>query len=140
MEQPHPHLRKTLPRMNKTAHVDPTAFIDHNRKVIIKPWVCICAGVKIHGHYHIHNLEYQTRVYKMNLGLRAVWGANELFIGHHTWICEGAVILPQVDYIAPHTIIGANTVVTKNIKEPCRVVVGNPGRIVRKHDYDKVVR
>ena len=140
MRQPHPHLKKKSPRMSKNAFVHPGAFIDRCRKVNINPWVCICEGVKIHGHIHIHNLEYQTNAYKQDMGIRSVFPAKELLISHHTWICSGAIILPQVNFIAPYTIIGANTVVTKNIKEPYRIVVGNPGKIVRKHDYDKVLR
>jgi len=51
-------------------------------------------------------------------------------IGNDVWIGDGAVILPQVTKIGDGAVIGARTVVTKNVP-PYAVVVGYPARIVR---------
>lgn len=53
-----------------------------------------------------------------------------IIIGKRVWIGEGAVVLAGVT-IGDNVVIGANAVVTKDVPANC-VVVGNPGRIVRR--------
>lgn len=56
-------------------------------------------------------------------------------IGKNCWIGAGAIILPGVT-IGDHVVIGAGSVVTKNI--PSNVVaVGNPCRVLRKVDSEE---
>lgn len=51
-------------------------------------------------------------------------------IGHNCWIGAGAIILPGVS-IGDHTVVGAGSVVTKDL--PANVVaVGNPCRVLRE--------
>jgi len=50
-------------------------------------------------------------------------------IGHHVSIGSNATILPVT--IADHTVIGAGSVVTKDISEP-GIYAGNPAKLVRK--------
>lgn len=62
-------------------------------------------------------------------------------IGENCWIGAGAIILPGVT-IGNHTVIGAGSIVTKNI--PANVVaVGNPCRVLREisqHDEEYYFR
>lgn len=51
-------------------------------------------------------------------------------IGNNVWIGDKVTILPDVE-IGDGAIIGANSVVTKNIPKNC-VAVGNPVRIIRQ--------
>lgn len=51
-------------------------------------------------------------------------------IGNNCWIGACAVILPGVT-VGDNTVIGAGSVVTKDIPEGC-VAVGNPARVLRK--------
>jgi tetrahydrodipicolinate N-succinyltransferase len=53
-----------------------------------------------------------------------------LKIGNDVWIGEYAVILAHVTEIGDGAVIGAGTVVNKNVP-PYAVVIGNPGRVVR---------
>lgn len=53
----------------------------------------------------------------------------QIKIGNDVWIGAGASVLPGVE-VAEGTVIGANTVVTKNT-ESYSVVVGAPAQIVR---------
>lgn len=55
----------------------------------------------------------------------------KLSIGHDVWIGYGAIILPNVSSIATGAIIGAGSVVTKNV-EPFQIVAGNPAKEIRK--------
>jgi acetyltransferase-like isoleucine patch superfamily enzyme len=50
-------------------------------------------------------------------------------IGHYVSIGSNATILPVT--IADHTVIGAGSVVTKDISEP-GIYAGNPAKLVRK--------
>ena len=50
-----------------------------------------------------------------------------LSIGHDVWIGEWAVILPGVKTIGNGAIIGAGSIVTKDV-EPYAIVAGNPAR------------
>lgn len=50
-------------------------------------------------------------------------------IGNHVKIGYGAVILPGIK-IGDHAIVGANSVVTKDVPNGC-VVAGSPARIIR---------
>ena len=58
-------------------------------------------------------------------------------IGNDIWIGQNAVILPGV-HIGDGAIIGANSVVRKNV-EPYTVVVGNPAKEIRKRFDDELI-
>ncbi len=58
-------------------------------------------------------------------------------IGNHVSIGTNATILPVT--ITDHVVVGAGTVVTKDINEP-GIYAGNPARLIRtleRHDEDK---
>ena len=65
----------------------------------------------------------------------------DIIIGNDVWIGANATIMSGVK-IADGCVIGSNAVVTKST-EPYSVVVGNPGRVVKKrfpqNDIDKLV-
>ncbi|POY39249.1 transferase [Solitalea longa] len=61
-----------------------------------------------------------------------------LNIGNDVWIGEWVVILPNVTSIGNGAIIGAGSIVTKNV-EPYSVVVGNPAKIIsQRFDEDTI--
>jgi acetyltransferase-like isoleucine patch superfamily enzyme len=53
-----------------------------------------------------------------------------VIIGDGSWLGHGSIVLPGVT-IGEHVVIGANSVVTKNIP-PFSVAVGSPARVIRK--------
>jgi len=55
-------------------------------------------------------------------------------IGHDCWLGQNAVILKGVT-IGHHCIVGANTVVTRDVPD-CSIVVGNPGRVIKRLSAD----
>lgn len=59
-------------------------------------------------------------------------------IGNDVWIGQNAVILPGVT-IGDGVIIGANTVVANDV-EPYSIVVGNPGKTIKKRFDDELIR
>ncbi len=64
----------------------------------------------------------------------------KLVIGHDAWIGAHAVILPGCQRIGTGAIVGAGSVVTRDV-EPYTIVAGNPAKIVRKRfDTDTIER
>ena len=58
---------------------------------------------------------------------------SKIQIGDNSWIGSNSTIIAGVN-IGKHVIIGAGSVVTKNIPDHS-VAVGNPAKIIKKHDY-----
>lgn len=54
-----------------------------------------------------------------------------LVIGHDVWIGANVIILPSVSYIGNGAVIGAGSILTKDV-EPYTKVAGNPARVISK--------
>lgn len=63
----------------------------------------------------------------------------ELTIGHDVWIGEWAMILPGVKEVGNGVIIGAGSVVTKDVP-PYTIVAGNPAKPIGKRFSDDTIR
>jgi virginiamycin A acetyltransferase len=61
-----------------------------------------------------------------------------LTIGNDVWIGELSIILPGVSFIGNGAIIGAGSVVTKNV-EPYTIVAGNPAKVIGKRFEDSII-
>jgi virginiamycin A acetyltransferase len=59
----------------------------------------------------------------------------KLSIGHDVWIGEWAVILPSVNKIGNGAMIGAGSIVTKDV-EPYTIVAGNPSKVIGRRFND----
>ena len=70
------------------------------------------------------------------LRLKGLQFNKDIHIGNNVWIGAGANILPGIS-VGDNCVIGAGSVVTKDIPSNC-VAVGNPCRILRQiGDHDK---
>lgn len=79
-----------------------------------------------------YNHEYQSpKIPIKNQGNRANKG-DRVLIERGTWIGTNAVIVGNV-HIGKNCVIGANSVVTKDIPDYC-VFAGVPAKIIRKYD------
>lgn len=61
---------------------------------------------------------------------RSLYSKGSVIIGESVWIGEGVVIMPNVK-IGKHAIIGANSVVTKDVDD-YNVVAGIPAKVIKK--------
>ena len=71
--------------------------------------------------------EEKAEVLKQLLGSM---GTKPIKIGNNVWIGGNVIVLPGVN-IGDNVVIGAGSVVTKDIPANC-VAVGNPCRVIRK--------
>ena len=62
-------------------------------------------------------------------------GHEEILIGKGSWIGTHCAIIGDV-HIGEHCIIGANSVITKDIPSFC-VVIGAPAKIIKKYNFEK---
>ena len=62
----------------------------------------------------------------------------DTIIGSDVWIGQNVTIMPGVK-IGDGDIVGANSVVTKDVK-PYTIVAGNPARLIRKRYSDKIIK
>jgi len=60
--------------------------------------------------------------------------AGKVIIGEHSWIGENVCIIGAK--IGKHCVIGANSVVTKDIPD-YSVAVGVPAKVIKKYSFEK---
>lgn len=65
--------------------------------------------------------------------------SHPLSIGNDVWIGQNAVILPSCHHIGNGAVIGAGSIVTKNI-EPYTICVGNPAHPIKKRFSDDIIK
>lgn len=61
--------------------------------------------------------------------------SGDVYIKRNVWIGEKVIILPGVT-VGEYSIIGAGSIVTKNIP-PYSIACGNPAKVIKKYDLDK---
>ena len=58
----------------------------------------------------------------------------EVIVGDNSWIGENVCIIGAK--VGKHCIVGANSVVTRDVPD-YSVVVGSPARIIKRYDFEK---
>lgn len=99
---------------------------DNLGKVIIDDYVFFGHGVKVlaRGHdYIVKNKERQIEITE-----------KPIHIKQGAWIGSGAIVLGGVT-IGKHAVVGAGSVVTKDVKDGA-IVAGNPARLKKYIDRD----
>lgn len=68
---------------------------------------------------------------------RDSYNTKPIKIGGYSWIGMGAIILAGVE-IGPNTVVGAGSVVTKSFPDGFCVIAGNPAKVIRYLDKEKI--
>lgn len=113
-------------RINSTCHIGCI------NKVVIGSQTLLGSHVVVIDHAHGRNSSDELKVHPSE---RKLYSKGEIIIGERCWICENVVILPGV-HIGDESVIGANSVVTKDIPQRC-VAAGNPAKVVKLIDEVK---
>jgi maltose O-acetyltransferase len=133
-------LKKLLPNSGPDLWIQPPFYCDYGSNIITGNKVffnfnCVVLDVAqvIRGHRTLFGptVQIYTATHPMDFTVRAkgLELAKPVFIGDDVWIGGSAVICPGVT-IGDRTVIGAGSVVTRNI--PADVfAAGNPCRIIR---------
>lgn len=118
-------------------------------KITIGNNVTATAGLQIAAHNEVvieDDVMFASNIY-VNDGFHGYHNANEPYkyqpmfkigpitIKKGSWIGQNAVIMPGV-MIGNFSIVGANSVVTKNVPDMC-IVAGNPAKVIKKWDIVK---
>lgn len=101
-------------------HITSTNRIIIGNGVLTGRWVTITDNA--HGRIDYESLQIPPIE-------RIIYSKGQVVIGNNVWIGDKVTILPGVT-IGDGAIIGANSVVTKDIPEYC-VAAGNPAKIIR---------
>lgn len=101
--------------------ISPGCQIDITGIVYLSKWCMIGAGTQIwtHDHYHIG----RTPLLLLQEQLGVKWLDKR--IGQDVWL-HGCIVLMQCEEIADGCVVGAGSVVTKNLTEPYGIYAGNP--------------
>lgn len=101
-------------------------FIDYTGHLRIKDGVWILSEAMIYTHKH--DIDY-LRANNKNITIQS-----ELLIEENAYIGSRVVVLPSCHYIGKNAIIGAGSIVTKDVDDNT-FVAGNPAKLVRiNHD------
>lgn len=95
--------------------------------IIIENDVLIASYVTIVSENH--GIDVQSKLHYSKQALNS----KPIKIEEGCWIGEKTTILPGV-IIGKKSIIGANSVITKNV-DPYTIVVGNPAKAIKKYDF-----
>lgn len=116
-----PHgLRKSLITIGNKVRISENVTIDCSAPVTVEDNVWISQNTVLLNHEHIIN----GRESKSSKAVRVTEG---ITLKEDCWIGANVIILPQVTYIGKGAIVGAGSVVTKNV-EDYAVVAGNPAK------------
>ena len=134
-------LKKILGKCGNNITIEQNFFCDYGYNIEIGEnfysnhnlVILDCAKVEIGKNVAIGpNCGLYTAIHPINAEERIKWveKAEPINIGDNVWLGGNVVILPGVT-IGKNTVIGAGSVVTKNIPENV-VAVGNPCRVIKK--------
>ena len=98
--------------INKNVQIDFTGSLDIGSNVLISENSVILT--------HSHGLDPRSNPKKI-----------KKYIGKNVWIGQNSMILSNVRFIGENSIIGAGSIVTKDVL-PNTIVAGNPAKLIKK--------
>ena len=92
--------------------------------------IAIGSNTNIGGHVRIYRHHHQEADLLWTEDLEDNYVVSDLVIGDHVFIGYGVMVLPGCTYIGNNSVIGAMSVVTKDIKDN-EIWAGNPAKKIR---------
>lgn len=103
-------------------HIYATHSICFGKKVLTADKVYISDNV-----HDYHNIELAVKE-------QPIVQKRDVRIGEGAWLGENVCVIGAS--VGKHSVVGANSVVTKDIPDYC-VAVGIPARVIKRYDFDK---
>jgi len=133
-------LKKLIPNKGKNVYIQPPFYCDYGYNMVLGSNIyfnfnCVVldvAQVKIGSRTMFGpNVQLYTATHPMNAKARAslLESAKPISIGEDVWIGGNAVVNPGVS-IGDRTVIGAGSIVTKNLPSDV-FAAGNPCKVIR---------
>ena len=98
--------------------------IDYSGKVVIEDHVWLSEGVHIHTHSHPLEAAARQRCH-------GAADLSALVIAEGAWLGDGVKVLPHVSRIGKGSVVGAGSVVTRDIPDHV-IAAGNPAKVLRE--------
>lgn len=113
---------------------------DNNSKLKIGKFCSIAQEVRIllGGEHYLSRISTYPLKTLFNQQKKDNFSKGNVIIGNDVWIGYGATILSGV-IIGDGAVIGANAVIAKSV-EPYSIVVGNPGKEIKKRFDNKTIK
>jgi len=136
------HEGVTIGEFSRGAGIQPGLFADGT---VIGNFSCFAGGLKVFRRNHaIQRPSQHPLFFNRILGLLKEdsiphYADNPLIIGSDVWIGMNVIICPGCSRIGDGAIIGAGSVVTRDVP-PFSIHAGNPARLIRKRFEPEVER
>ena len=132
----HPEIKQDLQQFNAKIIIGNNVSATGGLQISAQSTITIEDDVLFSSNVHIndalHGFEHANQPYKYQPLFRIA----PIVIGRGCWIGQNVVILPGVT-IGKHSIIGANSVVTKSVPAQC-IAAGNPARVIKQWDQSSM--
>jgi acetyltransferase-like isoleucine patch superfamily enzyme len=112
--------------LKANCHIGMGVTIAAVRSVVLEENVLIARNVYISDHGHSFE-DINTPI--MDQGIRNI---SPVTVGKNSWIGQNACVMPGVT-IGRHCVIGANSVVTRDLPD-YSVAVGSPARVIKRYN------
>ena len=113
----------------------------HWQDITIGNYCSFANNISIYtGNHPINDFTSHPIAYNPSFGApKTISTGVPLIIGHDVWIGQNTVILPSCHHIGNGAVIGAGSIVTKDV-EPYTIYVGNPAHPIKKRFSDDVIK
>ncbi len=113
--------------------IDDNVYIGDFAHIYTTNEIIIETNVLIANHVYIADNTHEFSNIEIPIKNQPIKNIGKVTIGENSWIGEKVSILGVS--IGKHCIIGANSVVTKNIPDYC-VAVGSPAQIIKRYNFE----
>lgn len=130
--------RKFGPSNPENIEINDFSHIGENCQIVGDSGVCIGKYVMIAKNCEIISSNHEYSNYKIPIILQGIRSYNQpIIIEDDVWVGNNVIILPKVK-IGKGSIIGAGSVVTKNV-EPYSIVAGVPAKFIKFRFTKKII-